>query len=68
MMIFVLLFFGTGLIASFWKWFVYYCFSRGLLYHIEKAHPGEIDLAKAKDIQAEAMRRVLLERFKGCIF
>jgi len=49
----------TLLIVAMYKWFIFYCTTRGLLYYLATEHNDELDEKKACGIRDDAVRRVI---------
>lgn len=47
------------------KWFAFYCFSRGLLYHLVTKYGDEIDEEQAIALRNNAMKRTIKELAAG---
>lgn len=60
MLIFIL---AILLIITLWKWFIYYCAVRGLLYYLGIKYKDMPDVSRTKELTHMAMKRTIKEFF-----
>gem|GEM_PF-3551891 len=62
-MIFINILLGLTTIYSAYKWFVYYCATRGLLYYLGTSHNDMPNIKKSKELTSMAMEQTIKEFF-----
>lgn len=61
MKIFLVIILILFLAVALYKWFVYHCATRGLLYYLEKEHSDMPDEKKTKELMEMSIERVIKE-------